>query len=75
MVTAVPIPAEMIMEVKLQAQQWNVVLAGLGELQQKIAGPLVAEIMTQIQSQVPREAAAIYANGSDAEASPPQGTA
>jgi hypothetical protein len=40
--------------VKLEAQQWQIVMAGLGELPLKHSGALVQVIMAQFEAQVPQ---------------------
>ena len=38
--------------INLTADQWNIVLAGLQELQAKIANPIITEILTQAKEQL-----------------------
>jgi len=57
------IPAETLLAVTLQAQQWNVIFAGLGELQHKVSAPIVSAMMEQIQAQT--VALATKSNGVD----------
>jgi hypothetical protein len=45
--------ATTLLVVKLEAQQWNVVMAALGELPYKHSAPLVQAVMEQLQQQAP----------------------
>lgn len=38
--------------INLTADQWNIVLAGLQELQAKIANPIITEILNQAKEQL-----------------------
>ena len=38
--------------INLTADQWNIVLAGLQELQAKVANPIITEILTQAKEQL-----------------------
>lgn len=38
--------------INLTTDQWNIVLAGLQELQAKIANPIITEILTQAKEQL-----------------------
>lgn len=49
-----PIDASAPIEVTLQAQQWNVVLAALSEAPYRIAKPLIDAIGGQLQANAPR---------------------
>jgi hypothetical protein len=68
-----PIPANLQLAVTLEAQAWNTILEGLGELKYKIAAPLVAALTEQLtrgaQTQAavtqPAEASATAGNGVD----------
>lgn len=46
-----PVEPTALLVVKLEAQQWNIVMAGLGELQFKTSAPLVQALMEQLQAQ------------------------
>lgn len=44
-----PINPDTVLAAKLEAQQWNVVIAGLGELPHKLAGPIEKLLLDQLQ--------------------------
>lgn len=46
-----PIPADQMMTIALDAQGWNAVLAALNEAPHRIARPVFDSIIAQIQSQ------------------------
>jgi hypothetical protein len=67
-----PVPANLQLAVTLEAQAWNTILEGLGELKYKIAAPLVQTLTEQLtrgaQAQVatqPALASATAGNGID----------
>jgi hypothetical protein len=57
--TPTPVPANLQLAVSLEAQAWNIVLEGLGELKYKIAAPVVAALTEQLTRQAQAQAAAI----------------
>jgi hypothetical protein len=66
-----PIQAEQPITITLEAQQWNVVLGALGEAPYRIAAPVIARIVEQVQSKQSQAAAATLAakpNGADEHA-------
>jgi hypothetical protein len=54
-----PVPVNLLLTVTLEAQQWNSVLEGLGELKYKIAAPLVAALTEQLTRGAQAQATAI----------------
>jgi hypothetical protein len=44
-----PVPPAMMIECKLEAQQWNAVILGLAELPLKISGPIVDALTAQLK--------------------------
>lgn len=45
----IQIPADQKLQVTLEAQQWGIVIAGLGELPQKVSGVVANQLMEQLQ--------------------------
>ena len=62
-----PVTPETVLTVKLQAQQWNVVIAGLDELPHKISAGVMKLLLEQFQTPQPTYPAG--ANGIDMRAS------
>jgi hypothetical protein len=64
-----PIPANLPLTVTLEAQSWNIVLEGLGELKYKVAAPLVQALSEQLQRGAQAQAAitqpSVVGNGLD----------
>ena len=58
--------ATTLLVVKLEAQQWNVVMAAMGELPYKHSAPVVAALMEQLQAQTPAAGQAPMGNGINA---------
>lgn len=54
--------ADPTVTVKLTAQQFNVIMAGLGELPHKHVGGLIGELVAQVQPQVNQQLAPAAAN-------------
>ena len=46
-----PIPPNTMLRVTLEAQEWNIVFAGLGELQLKLSRPVFDKVMEQVQTE------------------------
>jgi hypothetical protein len=46
-----PVPPNTVIMVKLEAQQWNVVLGALADAPYKVAAPLIQAMIEQFQSQ------------------------
>jgi hypothetical protein len=45
-----------LLVVRLDPNQWNIVLAGLDELPRKHSGPVFATVIEQLQAQTPHQA-------------------
>lgn len=47
---------QQVVTIKLQAQQWNIVILGLNEVPFRLADPVIKEIHAQAQAQLPTPA-------------------
>jgi hypothetical protein len=51
-----PVTPTQHMQATLEAQEWNIILAGLGELPLKISGNISNKLMQQLTGQMPQMA-------------------
>ena len=64
-----PLQPDFPISITLEAQQWNAVLAALGEAPYRIAAPLINKIVEQVQERQQAPAAlAAKSNGADEHA-------
>jgi hypothetical protein len=66
-----PMQPEQPIQVTLQAQQWNTVLAALNEAPHRIARPVIDAILSQVQAEADKGDAALPAKLNGAEAHAP----
>lgn len=62
-----PVPPNLVMTLRLEAQQWNVVLGALGKAPYEIVMPIIAalEQQLQVQAEAAGEPAVPLGNGLD----------